>query len=159
MLEFNAAGLLIPPSIINSTIEEFKQYFAIDSPENIRKNLFNNYLEYNQELKEVCGITDLKQWIDGSFVTKKARPVDLDFVNFISFEIAEINEIALKKFTYPESLINYGLDAYIVVVYPENHKSHFAYRANSSYWMDQFDKTKPKGERKGIPKGFLEIIV
>jgi hypothetical protein len=53
MLEFHAAGLLTPPSIINATLDEFEKYFAIDSPENIRRTLFTNYLSYNQELKEL----------------------------------------------------------------------------------------------------------
>ncbi len=159
MLEFNTSGLLVPPTIIKSTIDEMEEYFAIDSPGNIRRSLFASYQEYNKRLKEICGDIELKQWIDGSFVTKKARPGDIDIVNIINFETAEVNEFALREFTYPASLTNYGLDAYLLVVYPEDDKRYFGYRANRSYWINQFDKTKSKDGEKGMAKGFLEIII
>ena len=159
MLEFNSAGLLIPPSIIKSTLDEFETYFAVDSPENTRRILFDRYVDYKNGLKKLCGDISLRQWIDGSFVTKKPKPFDIDLVNFIDFEIAGLNEIPLKEFTYPASLTNYGIDGYLIVVYPENHKAYFAYKSNCSYWINHFDKTKPKGRLKGMPKGFLEIIV
>jgi hypothetical protein len=159
MLEFNTAGLLTPSSIITSTLSEFERYFAIDSPENIRRNLFDNYLNYKNELKEVCGINELKQWIDGSFVMKKARSDDIDLVSFIDFEMFESKETELKKSVYPASTVNYGLDCYLIVTYSEGHKSHFFYKSDCAYWINQFDKTKPDRKHKRIPKGFLEIIV
>ena len=159
MLEFNAAGLLIPSSIIKSTLNEFEKYFAVESPENIRKDLFDQYFIYKNNLKNVCGNDELRQWIDGSFVTKKLVPLDVDLVTFIPHEIAENKEKELKEFIYPVSLAKYGLDCYIIVVYPESHKLHFAFRSDCSYWINQFDKTKPSKRHKRIPKGFLEIIV
>jgi hypothetical protein len=159
MLEFNAAGLLVPSSVINSTLNEFEEYFAIDSPENIRRILYDQYIDYLSKLKEVCGQNELRQWIDGSFVTKKLRPLDIDLVTFIDYETAENKEKELKEFIYPASSAIYGIDGYIIVTYPENDKLNFAYRADCSYWMDHFDKTKPDRRHKSIPKGFLEIIV
>ncbi len=159
MLNFNAAGLLTPPLGIESTLNEFEECFAVDSPENVRKILYGRYINYKNNLKDLCNNSELRQWIDGSFVTKKPNPFDIDLVTFIDFEIAEEKGQELKDFIYPSSSINYGLDGYIVVIYPETHKLHFAYRADCSYWINQFDKTKPNRSRKRIPKGFLEIII
>jgi len=159
MFEFNTAGLLIPTAVISSTLQEFEGCFSIDSPEDIRRKLFNQYLGYKNELKELCGKTELKQWIDGSFVTKKPKPSDIDLVTFVDFETAKLKEKELRKFIYPESLGNYGIDGYMIVIYPEGHKFHFIYQADCAYWVNQFDKTKPDKRYKRIPKGFLEIIV
>jgi hypothetical protein len=159
MLEFNIAGLLIPPTLIVSNLEEFERYFAIDSPENTRRILYGQYNNYKNNLKELCGRTELRQWIDGSFVTKKPTPFDIDLVTFVDFEVAESKEKELQEFIYPVSYNSYGLDCYIVVVYPESHKLHFAYKADCSYWINHFDKTKPNKRQKTVQKGFLEIIV
>lgn len=158
MLEFNSSGLLTPPSLISSTLSEFEKYFAIDSPENIRKILYSQYIKYNDDLKQSCGLSELKQWVDGSFVTKKQDPFDIDLVTFVSWDIAETKEKILKDFIYPGSSAKYGIDAYIVVIYPDDHKLNFAYKADCAYWLDHFDKTKPSRRHKRIPKGFLEII-
>jgi len=157
--EFNAAGLLVPSKIINATLHEFERYFSVDSPEDIRRTLFNQYLSYKDELKELCEKTELKQWIDGSFVTKKPKPADIDLVTFVDFETAKLKEKELKEFIYPASLANYGLDGYIIVIYPEDHKLYFIYQADCAYWTNQFDKTKPDKRYKSISKGFLEIII
>ena len=159
MLEFNEAGLLVPPSIIASTLEEFRNYFAIESAGDVRNKLFENYTAYVEELKKISGIEKLKQLIDGSFVTKKENPQDIDLVVFIDYDVFEDNSSKLKKFVYPDSVIAYGLDCYIVKVYPETHKLYFAYKADMAYWISQFDKTKPGKRNKRTPKGFLEIIV
>jgi len=92
MLEFNAAGLLVPPKSIISTLKEFEDNFAVDSPEDIRRVLFNQYIDYKNDLKRLCEKTELQQWIDGSFVTKKSKPFDIDFVTFIDFETANVRK-------------------------------------------------------------------
>src|SRR5882672_9355444 len=130
MLEFNTQGLLTPASIIKSSPGELEEYFVIDSPENVRKDLYGQYIKYNSDLKEVCGNVEFTQWLDGSFVTKKPKPADIDLVTFIQLEVAETRERELKQFIYPASLANYQIDGYIVVVYPENHKLHFTYKAD-----------------------------
>lgn len=159
MLEFNVAGLLTPSSVIQSDLNEFAEHFAIDSPQNIRNFLYNQYLNYKSDLKKLCGEIPLKQWIDGSYVTKKAVPVDIDLVTFIDFELAEAKENELKQFIYPASSNKYSIDGYIIVNYPKGHKMHFAYEADYAYWINQFGKTKPTKRHKGVPKGFLEIII
>jgi hypothetical protein len=159
MLQFNAAGLLAPPLIINSTVDELEDKFAIDSPGNIRKLLFANYLDYNQKLKETCGNIKLKQWVDGSFVTLKEKPKDIDIVSFIDFMVMVESEKELKNLRYPLSKANYGLDCYFIIEYPEAHRLKYSYTADVAYWMNQFGRTKPTSRQKSMVKGFLEIII
>lgn len=51
MLEFNDPGLLIPSTIIPSTLSEFEKYFSGDGSDNIRTVLYNQYIEYVHDLK------------------------------------------------------------------------------------------------------------
>jgi len=159
MLSFNSFGLLVPPSPIISTLAEFEEYFVDGNTENIRRILFQKYIKYKNDLKSICDKPEMRQWIDGSFVTKKSNPADIDVVTFVDFETAQVKEAELKEFIYPLSSKTYGVDGYIIVVYPESHKLHFAYKADCSYWINHFDKTKPNKRHKTISKGFLEIIV
>ena len=58
-----------------------------------------------------------EQWINGSFVTTKENPNDIDFVTFIDSTIFKQNEAKLEEF-WSFALEDEGLDAYIVKIYP-----------------------------------------
>jgi hypothetical protein len=63
----------------------------------------------------------------------------------------------LQSFKYPASEINFQVDAYIVAVYPIQHKKYYLYQHDSAYWMDQFDTTRRNKNGNRLSKGFLEI--
>jgi hypothetical protein len=56
-------------------------------------------------------------------VTKKSSPGDIDLITFLDFEIVKQLGDSINSFKYPNSEIIYGVDAYIIEVYPENHKN------------------------------------
>lgn len=156
MLIFNTSGLLVPDHIILSTIQEFEQEFVTNIATAKRKALFNSYVKYNEDFKKVCKLEELHQWIDGSYVTKKENPGDFDLVTFLDVDISRDLGTKLNAFTYPDSELIYGVDAYIVEVYPEHHKERFRYLSDKAYWIDRFTKTRRiQGNR--LAKGFLEI--
>jgi len=68
---FNTKGTL-PPGIHESTIEEFEERFAIT---NIRKRMFKGLLALIMDLKRI-GCRTI--YIDGSYVTNKPIPGDID---------------------------------------------------------------------------------
>ena len=159
MLTFNQKGLLIPETIIHSSLDEFEREFAIKLSEGKRRELFEQYKIYCNELKIVCNNKAIVQWIDGSYVTKSKNPSDIDLVFFLDYETAKIKEKDLKQFIYPQSMASYGIDGYIIVIYPDDSTYAHNTKADKAYWMDHFGKTKPNRLRKKIPKGFLEIII
>lgn len=75
----------------------------------------------------------MREWIDGSFVPKKSKPFDIDLVTFVDFDTLVQNGEKLKHFIYPQSLANYGLYGYLIVVYPEDHKNYFIYKSDYAY--------------------------
>ncbi len=158
MLEFNLKGFLVPDKNIRSSIEEFETVFVNSIQSVKRKELFNNYISYSTALKQLCNGVDFKQWIDGSYVTKKMEPNDIDLVTFLDFSIVESLGDSLSDYKYPASQNLFGVDAYIVKIYPQGHKYHLLYQSDIAYWINQFNQTQRNRIGKKQPKGFLEII-
>jgi hypothetical protein len=140
-----------------SDLIELEKIFVKDIQTLRRRELFNNYIRYTNELKSRCGSVELTQWIDGSFVTKKPGPGDIDLVTFIDFSIAERLDDDLKDFKYPLSEIIFGVDAYLIKRYPPIHPMHRLYISDTAYWMDHFSKTRRNRIGNKLRKGFLEI--
>jgi hypothetical protein len=157
MLSLNSNGLLIPDHNIQSSIVELEKLFVTAIPSIKRRELFTKYISYSTGLKELCNDATLIQWVDGSFVTKKQEPGDIDLVTFIDFSIIETLNVNLTNFNYPASQNIFGVDAYIVRFYPEGHKFHPLYLSDRAYWMAHFTKTRRNRIGNNFPKGFLEI--
>lgn len=158
MLNFNHSGLLVPDNKITSTIEELENEFVIKIPSPKRKEIFEAYVKYNEDFKKVCKLDKLHQWINGSYVTKTINPGDIDLLTFLNHDIISQLGSKLDNFKYPNSEIIYGVDAYIIEVFPENHINRFRYISDKAYWMDRFTKTRRiRGNR--LSKGFLEIKI
>ena len=110
-------------------------------------------MQYTNELKKRCADV-LTQWIDGSFVTKKQEPGDIDLVTFIDFSVAEKLGDDLKDFKYPLSEIVFVVDAYLVKIYPPGHQLHQLYVSDSAYWLHHFTQTRRNRIGNKQHKGF-----
>ncbi|MDB5090215.1 MAG: hypothetical protein JWR09_4209 [Mucilaginibacter sp.] len=157
MLKFNPNGLLIPDTNIKSDVNELEDVFVKDINTSKRIELFNNYAIYSRSLKELCNNSNLIQWIDGSFVTQKSEPNDIDIVTFIDFEIVDELNDKLINYKCPASKNLFGVDAYLVKLYPKDHKYYPICQADWAYWMDHFNKTRRNRIGNKLQKGFLEI--
>jgi hypothetical protein len=158
MFTFNKSGLLVPDGKIISTLETLHSEFVIKIPSDRRKQIFDLYLKYNEDLKRCCGQKALKQWVNGSFVTKKEKPEDIDVVTFLDTKLVATLGSKLNDFLSPNSEIIYGVDAYIIETHSENNQKQFYYESDYAYWYDFFTKTRrSRGNR--LSKGFLEITI
>ncbi len=157
MLTFNQRGLLIPNYNLPSSLDELEAVFIqqIGTPE--RQRLFEGYLTYLTSLRDTLPGGPFVQWVDGSFTTHEPRPRDVDVVNFISFDVVERCHEKLQFLKYLDSVQRFGVDGYVVSVFPPDHRLYALYVSDRAYWMDKFDKTERN--RRGIihPKGFLEL--
>lgn len=157
MLIFNHSGVLIPDNKIISDLAELKTEFVDGIPSGKRMDLFNRLLKYNEDLQKVLGFCGFVQWINGSFVTKKVNPGDIDLVTFIETEkILEIGS-SIDPFRFPNSESIYGVDAYIIEVYPSDEPDYFRTVSDKAYWADRFSKTRRDRNGNKLRKGFLEI--
>jgi hypothetical protein len=158
MLTFNHSGLLVPNSIIKSSLAELKQEFVTNIPTAERKKHFDAYIAYSDALKTLCNVSELVQWINGSFVTQKSKPGDIDLVTFIDFNIITSLGNTIQPFIFPNSEADFQVDAYIVEIHPFGSNKYSWYQSDRSYWIDHFDKTRRDKAGKKLAKGFLEII-
>lgn len=71
MLTFNHSGLLVPDNKIINTALELENEFVSKLPGFRRREIFDSYVKYNDDFKNVCDLNELHQWVNGSFVTKK----------------------------------------------------------------------------------------
>lgn len=158
MLRFDSKGLLTPNINIATTLIELKEYFVDNIPSETRLQNYEKYICYSTELKKLLSLESMVQWIDGSFVTRIKNPRDIDLVTFIDFEKRIKFESELKSFEARGANINYGVDAYILTVFPDDHKKSFYFQSDKAYWNEQFTKTRRDIFGKKNPKGFIEII-
>lgn len=157
MLSFNHNGLLVPGNNIPSDILELEKVFVTNIHTTKRRELFDNYLLYSKSLKELCNGIKIVQWIDGSFVTQKSAPADINVVSFIDFSVIDVINDSLIDYKHPACQIIFGVDAYIVKIYPSDHKIYPLFLADRAYWMSHFNRTRRNRIGNKLQKGFLEI--
>lgn len=157
MIEFDRYGNLLPYEIVSTNLHTFETCFVNEMRnKEHRKQIFTNYIEYITQLNSLI-TNNYFQWINGSFVTKALSPNDIDLVSFIDYKIVQKHTSELNFFMYPFSKTIYNVDAYVVIVYPQDHKNYRFYHADNLYWLHQFLKTKPNKQGIQRNKGFIKI--
>ncbi len=157
MLKFDAKGYLTPNGIIESSVSEMKKYLVIGMESDLREAHFYQYSQYSKKLKALTGEPKIRQWVNGSFVTLKKNPKDIDLVTLIDHKkVKELGD-ALDDFR-SGAWEQYGVDAYIITTYPANNKHYSHYLSDCAYWLDKFGGTRRDRSGKKHSKGFLEIF-
>ncbi|MFN3848200.1 MAG: DUF6932 family protein [Spirosomataceae bacterium] len=150
MLEFDEFGFLKPYDVIKISKEELSNNFVWNQK---RTSLYQEFLHFLGEISKLQ-LKDTYFWINGSFVTKKEDPNDIDIVVFIGAEQNEKFQKELRNLRNEFKL----LDLYFVRIYPENHPLRYIYEMDKDEWIFQFSFTR-KNIKTGrrYPKGFLEL--
>jgi hypothetical protein len=155
-LSFNARGSLKPYQKIDSTFEEFAEIFVAQMPDSItRSAIFSNYLDYLAEFRASIS-PNFTHWLDGSFVSKKLNPNDLDFVALINYVDYNHKEKEIKEII--EKYRPLGLDSYVIRYYPFGHPKYDKTIPYLRDWTHLFTHSRASSIN-GIcpPKGFIEI--
>jgi Family of unknown function (DUF6932) len=147
---------LLSPGIHPCNEAEMEAALVTDFPTSkSRSALFDWWGLHRQALSEI--LPPQKQWIDGSFVTNKVDPGDIDVATFLSGpafdQLPRHQQVMLRALTlgkYTREL--WRMDSYQVVEYPVGHPNRALYEKTRDYWESLFGQT-----RQGQPKGFLEV--
>jgi hypothetical protein len=157
-LTFTPEGFLTPFEKINVDLATFESVFVTDFPNSeTRKTLFDNYLRYLDSFsKEIT--PNFMQWIDGSFVTQKENPNDIDLVTFISRkEYIDAGKNIGNYLSF--SLEAEKIDAYILEIYPSETVEFTDYTLkHQNDWYKRFSKTKVNSISTYNKKGFIQLI-
>ncbi len=154
-MNFDKYGFIKPYQKLEVSFHEFYIEFVESFPiSNTRFHLFEKLSQFLKDFKQRIN-DDFILWVDGSFVSQKLNPKDIDIVLFVEYTIFD------KYFRVFDGLHNYGksigIDAYFIRNYPENHLRHFVTHLDILYWKDIYGYTKPNELGTRFPKGFIEI--
>lgn len=102
-------------------------------------------------LSEIQSIThaSFEVWLDGSFVTKKAKPSDIDLVVFLPNRLIREQQTRLTEL---KEITN--IDVYFVATYAPLLNQAFLEQSDRAYWYGLFTHTRPNARGIKHPKGF-----
>ena len=144
-MEFDKNGNLFPYKIHALTFDEFELVFGFNEH---RKFLLSILLHFVTELRNI--ISDEPEiWIDGSFVTQKMHPRDIDIVIFVNFQYFKSKETLLTILKERQEFV----DLYYVKVFPEDHPDNQLTQLDKLDWLHFFTT-----DRKNKRKGFIKLI-
>jgi hypothetical protein len=159
-LLFDIHGNLQPSEIIPLSWEVFYQTFVLDFENSeIRQKHINNFISFIKRIQQDI-IPEFTIWVNGSFVSKKLDPRDIDAVFLLNHRSCEYkksildNQYFIKEFKFTK-----GLDLYYSIEYPEGHKRHFLSHLNHLYWQDVYGHTRKDINSKQYTKGFIELKI
>ena len=157
-LKFDDKGYLVPYKRIKIQFSEFEKFFIQSfSSDSSRVKVFENYKKFISDFSNQI-TPNFTHWIDGSFVTSKINPRDIDFTTLIQHNIYRSNrELIESNFRLDGAKENYNVDAYTIEILPQDHKKYSAFEIDLVYWDNWFSKTKKNWANKSLPKGYIEI--
>ena len=130
-LQFDDFGYLLPYEVIPLDLAAFERTFVLDAE---REKLFRSLMDLVLDLKNL-GAGSFYIWADGSFVTKKRVPRDIDLVVFISH--IQMEKIS-KHRTALEIHFQDDLDIFFENDFPEDHPNHYLTVGNKLRWRETF---------------------
>jgi len=155
---FDIRGHLKPYGKNVIKVENLKESFVdVFDESSSRKRLYENYVKYNTDLKRLLNNHKFYQWINGSFISSKVNPRDIDIVNFIDYKLVRTQEKELQRFINHEGKAEFGIDGYIVRIYPEAHKNFIRTKSDLIYWENWFSMSMKNRRKQRYPKGFVEL--
>lgn len=154
MLNFDTYGFLQPYEPIEVDLSILEDYFVFNEH---RQRLFINYMRWLDSFKSKV-TTEFVQFLDGSFISQKELPKDIDFVTFFDYKIYEREERFLDKY-WTFSLENEGLDSYLVKTYPKGHELYENHLTERNYWTRLYSCTRKNDFGEQFKKGFISINI
>ena len=145
MLTFDSNGYLKPYKPIETDLTVFEQTFATNA---VRKLIFEQYKLYLVDVQNIIPNGDFFQWIDGSYVTKKPMPFDIDLVTFVDFRFLKENKIYFEGLKGKYNKI----DGYFAPLFPSNHPDAYKNHLLKLDWKELYIRN-----RSIHPKGFIQI--
>ena len=140
------------PRLESMTAIDVRRRFAGDFPlSTTRTNILLGLMEVIAILDEVR--IEGALWIDGSFVTKKIDPSDVDIVLQLKAEFvygcSPVQQQVLSWFAHDDLKEDFRCHSFVVIEYPEGHYLHASGEQQRIEWLDWFG-TSRSGDPKGI---------
>jgi hypothetical protein len=152
MMTFDQYGYLTPYTVIETDLQTFEKMFVSDfEASETRRPIFEAYLGYLDQLMQMVG-TGFYQWIDGSFVTQKQNPADIDFLTWIDSKIFNRSETELSAFRRLHLKKGSLTDAYLLPYYTTDQRKVYLNDINEKQWLFDWANDNDKN-----PKGIIKL--
>lgn len=151
---------LLPSGIHPLTPEELRELFVENTGDRAtRDRIYRRWHRHRASLASMVTVTH--QWIDGSYVTDKAKPGDIDVVNFVTAESYDglapsLRDIVDSLTAGPDTRNQWGVDSYVVFTYPDGHPLETANGTQIDYWHTFWSSVRGRDD---IDKGFVEVTL
>lgn len=144
---------LLEAGFHTKTLEDLKVLVVDGFPKSQRRQtLWNNFLHLLALIKQAGLSCDI--WVDGSFLTQKIDPDDVDFVVEVPISALTAPSIEQQEILNQLSLMAYcktfRMHSFVIYSAPIGHKAFGKCQAARSYWEGAFGKSYIKKEPKGI---------
>lgn len=140
------------------TPEDVQTHFVDSFPESVtRARLYARWRRHWASLDSVLPI--LSQWVDGSYVTSKVDPGDIDVITFLDGEAFDnlagpIQDMAAALLAGKNTKAVWGIDSYPVFVFPDGHPSKSNETTASAEWDAWWSRVRDDDDQS---KGYLEV--
>ena len=155
-MRFDEHGHLFPHQIIDLNLPDFEAFFVEHLPDSAhRRALFERYLSFVGDLKSTFR-APFFQWVDGSFITTKELPGDIDVVTFLPYELMTSHIQAVHRFR-ETSKQQYRVDAKFSPLCKWNHRYYESAVEQEGYWKQLFGFSRPDDAAVRHPKGIVKL--
>lgn len=157
-MQFDQRGYLSPYEIIPLQWDDFVEKFVSDFPTSTTRALiFENFLAYLEEVGKLQ-FGSLSVWVNGSFVTSKLNPNDLDVVLFLDSQTFRRSFSAFEKLKGKTWHKERKIDAYFVEVFPKDSPDYARFtNSDRLEWRETFSNSRRHRDGRRYPKGFIEL--
>lgn len=163
---FNELGVL-PEGVHSCSEEDFRALLVTPFPPDSSRHDIARGFEELRDRALTSGVAGT-QWVDGSFVTTKPDPGDVDAVTFVRLDVLNALDVQGRTFVTnvmaagPAAQQGFRTDSYIVAVADPGHPHHDVFEQWRAYWRKWFGNTRPVtdehgNEHPGIKKGLVSI--
>ena len=138
-----------------TTIDEVEAVLVTAIPSPRRRTIFDQWVELLNAIADIAPMVG--HWFDGSFVTAKQDPDDIDVLSWL--DSASYDSLDGEDQARVTALVSGdqnpsfpGCESWVQVAYPEEHELHGFYLKSCDAWHEVFG-----GEHDDAPKGYLEL--
>lgn len=155
-LDFPVGQDRLPPGLHRATLAEIRGALVEAFPgSKTRRPIFDSWTLLRQAIRRI--IEPEREWVDGSYVTRKQNPGDVDLVthlNGLDLEaLCPVDQTLLRGLIAGHASRDlHRCDSFPLVVYPEGHPAHAAYQEALGHWERWFGH-----DRDGSPRGIVEV--
>jgi hypothetical protein len=135
---------ILPVGIHSMSIEDFRLFFVERFPQSARRKLiFNKFLQFFEYTLCFGVITEI--WLNGSFVTEKPEPGDIDVVMFM--DSGKLNNLMDAQKSFLLNITDIQLNYLTDVRYAMSDDAN-----SRSYWRGWYGFSRDEQ-----PKGFVRL--